>query len=234
MAQASFVGPLSKAARDALITKHQGSAVMLARAICSTLPSFVDREELEGAALLGLVQAADRYDPAQNDDFRLYAAPRVRGAIKDALRRLDWMPRRPRVASRMRSWASQTMLQELGRPPTRDELRERMRWLTGNPADADYHPSIESIDDRPAEDFDLAAPEHAAEKSAEFDDLIEFALAGMKDRDRAILYLLLVEGATQRQVGPMFGVTESRISQVHRRLKATLREKLKDYGPAPK
>ena len=92
--------------------------------VAAHYPRHADREELAQAATLGLVEAAHRYDPSRGVPFERWAAVRVRGAIVDAARALDFAPRSLRAAAREVEEAQSTLLNKLGRTPTADELAD--------------------------------------------------------------------------------------------------------------
>ncbi|HEX2099380.1 MAG TPA: sigma-70 family RNA polymerase sigma factor, partial [Candidatus Synoicihabitans sp.] len=112
--------------QNQLIEQHLPLVRRVLERIRRTLPRHIDIDDLHSAGVTGLIAAAQRFDPAQHETFPGYACLRIRGAILDELRRLDWCPRRTRARNRRIQTAMQQAEQELGRPATDLEMSERM------------------------------------------------------------------------------------------------------------
>ena len=127
----------SEAARDHLIVSYSPLVKFIAGRVGAGLPASVDPGDLVSSGVLGLIDALERFDPAQGVKFETFATPRIRGAIYDGLRQLDWVPRSVRVKSRDVQNAISDLEAQLGRSPSDDELAAHLgiertvldRWL---------------------------------------------------------------------------------------------------------
>lgn len=213
--------------RNALIRGHMDMARRLARKVARRVPRSVLRDELESAALLGLTEAAVRYDASRGEPFVAYAAKRVRGAILDELRKSDVLTRRGREGARRLADATRTVEAKVGRPATTDEIARvlgvtieevsRARAQLSSPAlvplddvrDMPRTPESQSPDERVASEQQRAA-------------LVE-ALQQLPERDSQILSLYYQENLTLKEIGDVLGVSESRVSQLRSRALSKLR-----------
>jgi RNA polymerase sigma factor FliA len=221
----SFSGALAAEDRDALIEAHLPQVKFIAERLVAKLPPSVDVDDLIGAGMLGLLDAVAKYDPAKGVMFKTYAEMRVRGAMLDSLRDLDWAPRSMRRRAREVEAAYQQAERSLGRATEFDvanilgisvadfqRLLGELRGLTitgfGN-ADEDETGQAEQM---PADSTQtpLALYEHAETQAC---------LAGTIDRlplrERQVVSLYYVEELTMKEIGAVLGVTESRVSQIH-------------------
>ncbi len=195
-----------------------------------SLPSHVSQDDLNSAGLVGLLQALRSYDPTAGASFETYARIRVRGAIFDELRRMDWVPRLIHDKSRKIQNAIAELEQRLGRFPTEPETAaalgidletfehwmEEIRPVTfvcldsaGSQSDDSSNSLHESIVDHSQE-----CPSDGASRN-ELKDLIFERLSSLPDTQRKVLALYYVEGLRLREIAEAFGLTESRISQIH-------------------
>ncbi|MCB9525792.1 MAG: FliA/WhiG family RNA polymerase sigma factor [Myxococcales bacterium] len=219
----------------------------LARRLRARLPANVELDELVSAGVMGLMDAVDNYDPEREQHFQSYAALRVRGAMLDELRRLDWVPRSVREKARRLDAARRSCRNRLGRKPEDGELADALELnLEDLPAYVDearpggmygyddVHPGraedsghfLETVaaDEGPGLEERLASQDCKA--------LILEALKPLAERQRVVLALYYVEGLTLREIGDILGVTESRISQLRalgmQEVRPVLREWLAD------
>jgi RNA polymerase sigma factor for flagellar operon FliA len=216
--------------RDALIEAHVDMAVGMARRMARRLPASVRCEDIESAALLGLTEAARRYDETRSEPFMGFATKRIRGAILDHLRSIDLLTRRGRRAARLVAETARSIEAETGRPATDSDLARRMglseaefQTVYANVRDA----AMTSVDDLDALPQSSAAstPLEDIERQQIRAALVR-ALAKLDDRARVILACYYQEGLTLREIGQMLGITESRVCQIHTQTLAILREQL--------
>ncbi len=215
--------------RNELITMHLGMALKMARKMARRLPSSVSRDDVESAALLGLTEAATRYDTGRQEPFMAFAAKRVRGAILDHLRKNDILSRRARQGARKVAEATRVLEAELGRAPTDAEIAASMGMteLAFNRAFANVREaSVIHLDDLRGE-----LPEggrnagDVGEKQRRKAALIT-ALEVLDEREQMVLSCYYREGLTLREIGTILGVTESRVCQLHTQALSMLRAKL--------
>jgi RNA polymerase sigma factor for flagellar operon FliA len=216
--------------RDALIEAHVEMAVSMARRMARRLPSSVACEDIESAALLGLTEAARRYDDSRSEPFMGFAAKRIRGAILDHLRRIDLLTRRGRRAARLVTDMARLIEVETGRPATDSEIAHRMglseaefQSIYANVRDAGLT-SIEDLDALP-QGTAASTPLEDIERQQIRAALVR-ALARLDERARVILACYYQEGLTMREIGQILGITESRVCQIHTQALAVLREQL--------
>ena len=191
------------------------------------MPDSVDPDDLVSDGVLGLMDAIERFEPARGLSFQTFAVPRIRGAIIDGMRSMDFVPRSVRDKLRTVQRAQVSLEERLGRVPEDVEvarevgipvqqLRDLSRQANSNHANLD--------------DFDLAdelssAADHQVEQGDVNASLMR-VVDQLAERDQVIIALYYFEGLTLAEIGQVLGVTESRVSQVHRRATTTLREKL--------
>lgn len=212
--------------RDALVEAHLPQVKFIAERLAAKLPPSVDRDDLIGAGVLGLLDAVDKFDPTRGVQFKTYAEMRVRGAMLDSLRSLDWAPRSMRQRAREVEAAYRQIEQKYGRPAEEEEvsaalglstaqfhaLLGELQGLTllglegGSEDDAFHAPQIP---DDPARN-PLTLYEHAEGRAR----LIE-AIDRLPARERQVVALYYLEELTMKEVGAVLGITESRVSQLH-------------------
>jgi RNA polymerase sigma factor for flagellar operon FliA len=227
--------------RDVLVERHLGLVKSVVARLAGRLPSHLAADDLYSAGLLGFLGALEDYDPDRGVEFATYAAPRIRGAIFDELRRLDWVPRSVRKLLRRAEHAVEVLAQQLGRAPTEEEVARALgldvaayqRFLgegltlvslqAGAPPGRDGAGRLDQLED--AETPDPFAALADKERRALLSELIDT----LPPRERQVLALYYCEELTMQEVGRIMGVTESRVSQIHAsailRLRAALRHR---------
>jgi RNA polymerase sigma factor for flagellar operon FliA len=222
------------ARRNAYITKHYPLVEKVAKRLARRLPNHIALDELISAGAIGLIEAAERFDPNRCHRFEPFAEIRIRGAILDDLRTRDTLSRDMRRISNELRRASAEVANNLGRTPEDaevadhmgvrvDEVYARQMKLSGASVvgleDADPDFMEHRADDRSENPFDVAA-------RRELFGRMGAAIEALPTAMQQVLSLYYCEGLNLREIGTVLGVTESRVCQVHgeatRRLRATL------------
>lgn len=195
-----------------------------------TLPPHIDADDLYSVGVTGLIAAVRKYDPEQGNTFASYAAMRIRGAVLDELRRMDWCPRRTRARARKLKESINALEQKIGRTATEveicDELglspQEYAKWLDEvRPVTfvaLDQH--SEGEDSEGASLHELLADEHdtTGRDSLEKQEMLQLLsqrIAELPDIPRKILAMYYFENMRLAEIAAVFGLTESRICQIH-------------------
>jgi RNA polymerase sigma factor FliA len=233
------------ALRDRLIVTYAPLVKYVAGRLGSGLPAHVDDEDLVSYGLLGLIGAIERYEPDRDVKFETYAIARIRGAIIDELRALDWVPRSVRSRARDIERAIAELEAKLGRVPSDEEIANKL-GLTEEELDESLseiaRSSIAALDelwtisgttgDQVAlidtiEDPEAPDPQGSLSQT-ELREAIADAIARLPEREKLVVTLYYYEELTLREIGEVLGVTESRVSQLH--TKAILRLKARLAG----
>ena len=236
--------PDDKALRDRLILTYAPLVKYVAGRLGSGLPAHVEEEDLVSYGLLGLIGAIERYDPDRDVKFETYAIARIRGAIIDELRSMDWVPRSVRARARQIERAIAELEAKLGRAPNDDEIAGKL-GLTEDELDSSLseisRSSIAALDELwtvsaggnqialidTIEDTQGPNPQSMLAET-ELKEAIGEAIARLPEREKLVVTLYYYEELTLREIGEVLGVTESRVSQLH--TKAILRLKARLAG----
>lgn len=242
--------PLSDADRERLLLEHLPQVQYVARRIHDRLPPQVLLEDLVHAGILGLMDAVRKYDPAKNVQLKHYAEFRIRGAILDSLRQVDWSPRALRRQARRLEQAISECKAKFGRDPTEPEIAaqlgvtlENLQHLLGDLRGLDIGSLQADSSESGGEDSVLSRtstpeedPFHRTLRS-EMAGLLEQAVGELPEREREVLALYHFEELTMKEVGAVLGIGESRVSQIHTtallRLRARLNELLDRKSQPP-
>jgi RNA polymerase sigma factor for flagellar operon FliA len=215
-------------ARERLIADHLGMTRRIARKMSRHADPSA-REDLESSALMGLVEAASRYDFQRVEPFAAFAYRRIQGAVLDGMRRIDFLPRRVRTLANKTTRAKAELEQKLGRAPESSEIAVRL-----DVSEERYEMEIRML---PEVCFVELSPQltHEAKQEDEAIDslerqrriaLVREALTHLSTRDQRILSLYYAEDLTYAEIGKLLGVSEARICQLHTRAINRLREEL--------
>jgi RNA polymerase sigma factor for flagellar operon FliA len=222
--------------RSALIEQHLALVEQVVLRVSRSFPRFVDRSELVAAGMLGLVEAAGRYDFDRNVPFAGYAVQRIRGAVLDVARSVDWTPRAVRNLARQAEETSQQLATSLGGRPDDEtlaaaldidpaqlrRLRERVNHGVLRALD-DRHTLERSDDSEVLVDRSQPEPEELLE-TAELRGYLRSALSTLPERHRLIIVGLYLEDRSFEELAELLAVTASRISQLRADAVEMLRE----------
>lgn len=239
---------LDPAQREALILEHTPMIRYVAGRIAMRLPSHVPLEDLSSAGVLGLIDAVDKYDPSLNVKFKTYAEFRIRGAILDELRAMDWVPRSVRKKSSRLEDTYHKLQNQLGRAASDEEVAQALgvsldEFFTL--LDEVKGVSLLSLDDQqsPLGQLDSEQVLDALGREDTEDPLSQLGLAelrrqvaqaieGLPEKEKLVVSLYYYDELTMREIGEVLGYTESRISQMHTKAILRLRARLRDLAAA--
>jgi RNA polymerase sigma factor FliA len=234
---------MSTAEQDRIVRDYAPLVKRIASHMMARLPASVNMDDLVQAGLIGLLDAAGNYDPGQNVPFERFAGQRIRGAMLDELREIDWLPRSVRRNYRRIEAGINELEQKLGRPPAEQEMAATLGISL-----ADYRQMLQDArghqliyyedfigDGEENGDFlehhlvdDRAGPLATLEDQGFRRHLVD-AIAGLPEREKLVMALYYDEELTLREIGEVLGVTESRVCQIHSQAIARVRGKLKDW-----
>ena len=238
-----------EAQREKLLLEHLPQVRYIARRIHDRVPPQVLLEDLVHAGILGLMDAVKKYDPSKNVQLKHYAEFRIRGAILDSLRQVDWSPRTLRRQARRMEQAISDCKARFGRDPTEPEIAaelnvtlESLQHLLGDLRGLDIG-SLQAEANEPGagEDalqisagVDEEDPYHQTLRS-EMTALLAKAVGELPAREREVLALYHYEELTMKEVGAVLGIGESRVSQIHTTALLRLRVRLHEllHGNTP-
>lgn len=216
-------------AREKLIVHYSPLVKFVAGRVGATLPGSVDRADVLEDGLVGLIDAVDKFDPDRGVLFQTYALTRIRGAIVDALRASDWLPRGARERVRAQETAEATLVQRLQRKPSAQELAEEL----GSTAQAVLHTWQDrdrarvrqlELDDTASIQFSTRGLAEPGE--GELPPHVVSAVRSLTERHQVVIALYYWERLTLAEIGRVLGVGESRVSQLHHAATDALRAAL--------
>src|SRR5580700_9476129 len=221
--------------RNQLIIYYSPFVKYVASRVLAGLPRHFDEEDLVSYGIIGLIDAIERFEPERKLRFETYAIPRIKGAIIDELRSIDWVPRSVRTKARAVEQAFTTLEATLRRTPTEAEVAQELQMSS-----ADFHTAMRKISssgvmaldevlrggsgdraDRstlgeslPDRSFGPVDTFEAKESKQALLDAVE----GMPERERTVLTMYYYDGMTLTEIGSVLGVTESRVCQIHTKI----------------
>jgi RNA polymerase sigma factor for flagellar operon FliA len=230
--------------KEQIVLEHTPLIRYIVNRIAVRLPSHIDLDDLHNTGVIGLMDAIEKYDPDKNCKFKTYAEFRIKGAILDQLRSLDWVPRSVRQKSRKLERAYGEVEQRLGRSATEDEVADslglqidkfhdllnqvrgislvNLEEIRGNNADGDRSGTFADI----IEDVHSENP-FASLKLLETKHVISDTIASLPEKERLVISLYYYEDLNMKEIGSILGITESRVCQIHTKSVMRLRSKLK-------
>jgi len=235
---------MSVAEREALLMEHLPTVRYLARRIHERLPQHVDLDDLISAGVVGLIDAFSKFDHGKKVQFKSYAQFRIRGAILDSLRTLDWSPRELRRKGRAVEEAIRASTQRLGRAPSEPEIAKQMeislsdlQTLLGDLKGLEIG-SLHMERSEDSGDEELSYIPGAPEDDplfrclkGEMKQRLADAIEELPEKERMVLTLYYYEELTMKEIGLTLGVVESRVSQIHSAAVVRLRVALANLRP---
>lgn len=232
----------SAASLNERIINHLPLAKAIAVRVRENLPTSVDLEDLIHAGILGLFDAAKKYDPSKHVAFPSYAKHRIRGAILDNLRELDWASRDHRRRQKQVESAVRELTGVFQRNPTESEIAdklgvdlERCRQMMNQTRVS----GVISASSRKTEYDDLPAPDFPGDPDSQPDNLysheqmrsrLGVAMRSLPDRYRKVVVLYYTHEMTMKDIGGVLGINESRVSQIHKSALARMQTVLQSNG----
>ena len=230
--------------RNALIERYLPLVRYNAERVWAKLPEGVDLNDLISAGVFGLMDAIDAFDLERGVKFETYCVPRIRGAMLDELRTMDWVPRLVRSKASKLEAARKRAEAQLGRPPSDTDLAQRLQLsneefdklkseanavnlvsLNKKWYETDSYKDVREIDI--LEDIKGEDPTRGIQKR----DLMKLVTKGLNRNERLIIILYYYEELTMKEIGSTLGLSESRVSQMHSSIVARLKDQLRQRRP---
>jgi RNA polymerase sigma factor for flagellar operon FliA len=227
--------------RERLLLEHLPQVRYIARRIHDRLPAQVPLEDLVHAGVVGLIDAVEKFDPGKNVLLKSYAKFRIRGAILDSLRELDWSPRHLRRQARQIEEAHRDLKLRLGRVASEPEAELRMsldefQHLLGELRGLDLGSLQAEFTDGKSDEETISCKLGGTDKDpfflclrGELQSLVANALGDLEKKERQVVTLYYLEELTMKEVGVVLGVGESRVSQIHSVALVRLRARLEEF-----
>jgi RNA polymerase sigma factor for flagellar operon FliA len=231
-------------AKDTLVLKYLQLAKYIAGRMAIHLPREIDERDVIGWAVVGLLEAVEKYDPDQKASFSTFASYRIKGEIRDSVRQLDWLPRLQRQKVKKVTAAAEKLRASLGREPqheevareldmTVDEVHSQLSKLAsaellsldqplGSPlvTGDEYELTLQSVVKDAGE-----SPVEIVEKRSKLEALAE-AIPELTENQQKVIYLYYNEELTLKEVAGVLGLTEGRVCQIHKEAVEKLRSKM--------
>jgi RNA polymerase sigma factor FliA len=244
---AQFRGTGSQSAKDKLLVEYAGLVKFLAQRMAMNLPPSVEVGDLEGAGIMGLIRAVEMFEPERGLKFETFATHKIRGAILDELRSLDWVPRSVRQKNRLLQKSYVELENKLGRLPYDDEVAEHLNLtsqqledMLGEVAPAAILSLEDAFPDRGDESKSLSLIDTIEDPQGvnplkelgfqEVKRILKETIAQLPEKEKLVIALYHYEELTLKEIGEVLGLTESRVSQIHSKamlkLKARLLQKI--------
>lgn len=234
----------SQELRNRLIERYLPLVRYNAERVWAKLPDGVDLQDLISAGVFGLMDAIEAFDMGRGVKFETYCVPRIRGAMLDELRTMDWVPRLVRSKASKLEAARKSAEAEFGRPPSDKEVAEKLQIpmdeydrmksealavglvsLNKKWYETDSYKDVREIDI--LEDSKGEDPTCGIQKR----DLMKLVTKGLNRNERLIIILYYYEELTMKEIGSTLGLSESRVSQMHSSIVARLKDQLRRRRP---
>ncbi len=229
------------AARDRLIVHYSPLVKYVAGRVASGLPQSIDQGDLVSYGIFGLIDAIDKFDTSRGIKFETYAIARIKGAIIDELRSIDWVPRSVRAKARKVEKAYASLEHRLLRTPTDDEVAAEMGMSKDDLQQVFTQISFVGLvaldevlggGDGQSQTLGDTLPDKGegpvgAFEGEEMKQILATAINRLGEREKVVLTLYYYEGLTLAEIGKVLGVTESRVCQIHTKAVLQLRSRIK-------
>lgn len=226
--------------REALILKYASLVKCIAEKLAIRLPAHISTDDLVSAGIVGLFEAIENYDPNKGFKFATYASYRIRGAILDELRKMDWIPRSVRKEIQKIEEATMVFQRKMGRQPEDHEIAQELGidmesyFMMINKAAG---VNLLSLDQPLASGADPFVNSLASQGPSAFDELkknelktvLAKALSRLTEKEQLVVSLYYFDDLTLKEIAKVMGLTESRVSQIHTKAVIDLRSRLKTY-----
>lgn len=243
---ADFQADHDGALRNQLMEYYLPLVKATAERISAKLPSEVDVDDLISAGIFGLIDAIEAFDLDRGVKFETYCSPRIRGAILDELRNMDWVPRLVRSRAHQLENVTKILRTELGRLPTEDEIAEK---LAVGKAEFDKiirdanavslvslsRKRFDEDSDRELQEIDILEDVTSSDPVAELqqNEVRNMVMNKLTKIERLVVVLYYYEQMTMKEIGATLNLSESRVSQMHTSIINRLRHQLKVTSPVP-
>ena len=231
--------PFDRDNREQIIKDYVPLVKFVAHRVASRLPSHVELDDLIHSGILGLMDAIEKFEPARNIKFKTYAELRIKGAILDGLRELDWVPRSLRRKKKDIEGAYHMLEQQMGKAATDEQVAAHL----GIPLD-ELHKNLDDLkgvtlgtfvevgEDGEGESLISFVPDPDAEdphqifQSSEIKEILQGAMEVLPKKEKFVVQLYYFDELTMKEIGTLLNITESRVSQLHTKAMLRLRGKL--------
>jgi RNA polymerase sigma factor for flagellar operon FliA len=231
--------PFDRNNREQIIKDYVPLVKFVAHRVASRLPSHVELDDLINSGILGLMDAIEKFEPARNIKFKTYAELRIKGAILDGLRDLDWVPRSLRRKKKDIESAYHMLEQQMGRAATDEEVARHL----GIPLE-ELHKNLDELkgvtlgtfvevgEDGEGESLISFVPDPDAEdphqtfQASEIKEILRDAMEVLPKKEKFVVQLYYFDELTMKEIGTLLNITESRVSQLHTKAMLRLRGKL--------
>ncbi|HJW44798.1 MAG TPA: FliA/WhiG family RNA polymerase sigma factor [Geothrix sp.] len=231
--------PFDRNNREQIIKDYVPLVKFVAHRVASRLPSHVELDDLINSGILGLMDAIEKFEPARNIKFKTYAELRIKGAILDGLRDLDWVPRSLRRKKKDIESAYHMLEQQMGRAATDEEVARHL----GVPLE-ELHKNLDELkgvtlgtfvevgEDGEGESLISFVPDPDAEdphqtfQASEIKEILRDAMEVLPKKEKFVVQLYYFDELTMKEIGTLLNITESRVSQLHTKAMLRLRGKL--------
>lgn len=227
--------------KDQCLTEYAPLVKRIAHHMKAKLPSSVEVDDIIQAGMMGLLEAANRYDELRGAQFETYASQRIRGAMLDELRQADWMPRNLRRDMRRIESAISKLQQRIGRPPSEADIAKELdipleeyqqMLFEARGAQLVYYEDFHHGDDEDffdRYDFDADMDPLDLLRDERFRGALIKAIEDLPERERMLMGMHYEQDMNLREIGEVMGVSESRVCQLHSQAVARLRGWLKGH-----
>jgi RNA polymerase sigma factor for flagellar operon FliA len=231
--------PFDRENREQIIKDYVPLVKFVAHRVASRLPSHVELDDLIHSGILGLMDAIEKFEPARNIKFKTYAELRIKGAILDGLRELDWVPRSLRRKKKDIESAYHLLEQQMGRAATDEQVADHL----GIPLE-ELHKNLDDLkgvtlgtfvevgEDGEGESLISFVPDPDAEdpsqtyQASEIKEILREAMDILPKKEKFVVQLYYFDELTMKEIGTLLNITESRVSQLHTKAMLRLRGKL--------